>query len=427
MMPDNQFHALTAYDPSSRPLRFLQAVHLWMILIFLFITQAVSANAQPHDYQLQPGDSLVLSMPGLSMQSWEATIDITGQVRFPFLGQMSAAGLTLTKLSKQMEIAATGMEVPVFEVGRKMFLSGDEIYLQVSRYRPVTVVGDVLQPGTIDFVPGLTVRAILGHAGGARLAVLNLANAPADAPVRLQSEIQTQKWLRAELLGSQILLEKSPTDLTITAERAAQLRALLGETEGNSAIAEIEIDLRARAHEREDLRERVNLTKTRVESLEQAYQNYEQASLYEEERLQRILTMDGRGLTTANRVTEVRNSALAASTRLLTVSSDIYEALAELHRLTEDLVQLDDSFHAGILDRKRRLDQQLAEVSARIDSLRLLLLTEVGSSEEDSVGTMKIVVHRGIGKDEVSKPAILGDVVYPGDIIEVILQIQQSN
>jgi polysaccharide export outer membrane protein len=395
---------------------------------------AVSAQtAQPgsevRDYLLQPGDELRLSMPGISSQTWEAVIDITGDVRFPFLGQQRAAGLTLSELNTQMEIAATGLEVQVFDGGEKsaVVLSGEEIYMQVTRYRPVTVIGDISQPGSIEFVPGMTVRALLGQAGGAQLAELADVRIPADATVRLQSALQTQKWMRAQILRSDILLEAPLEEAAVAAEAAAQLRDYLGETEGKAVIAEIEIALRERQYQRADLNERINLTTNRVDSLDRAYENYEEASVSEEDRLQRMLVMGDKGLVTADRVSEARNSALAASTRLLTVGSDIYEAKAELQRLKEELARLDDSFHSGVLNDKRRFSQELSEVTAQVDSLRLLLLSEGSSQEEAPVTRTEILVHRGIGDREVTAPVRPGDLVYPGDVVEVILRIPDSN
>ncbi|WP_368667707.1 polysaccharide biosynthesis/export family protein [Salipiger sp. PrR002] len=381
-----------------------------------------------HDYLLQPGDSLRLSMPGISGQTWDATIDMTGNIRFPFLDQHKAAGITLAELNTKMEVAATGLEVQVFDGAQKStaVLSGDEIYLQVLRYRPVTVIGDISQPGTVDFVPGMTVRALLGQAGGAQIAELAGLRAPADSTVRLQSALQTQKWMQAQVLRSKILLEAPLDGVSVGKSEAEQLRGYLGDVEGKALVSEIEIALRERQYERVDLNERINLTKNRVESLERAYENYQQASISEEDRLQRALEMGDKGLVTADRVNEARNSALAASTRLLTVDSDVYEAKAELQRLQEELARVDDSFFSGVLDDKRRFSQQLSEVTAQVDSLRLLL-ADGGSQGQTPVTRTEILVHRGIGDQEVSTQMRPGDLVYPGDVVEVILRIPDSN
>ena len=180
-----------------------------------------------------------------------------------------------------------------------------------------------------------------------------------------------------------------------------------------------------RQYTAQDLGERINLTRNRVASLRQAYTNYENASTVEEERLQRLIAMDERGLVTADRLDTARNAALQASTRLLTVSADVYETEVELRRLEEDLARLDDAFHIDALDDQRRFTQQLAEVSAQVTSLRLLLLSEDASSDEGVVTTTNILIHRQTGDQEETFTAAMGDLLFPGDVIEVVASVSE--
>ncbi|MEL7166104.1 MAG: polysaccharide biosynthesis/export family protein [Pseudomonadota bacterium] len=408
-------------------MRFLGAVRRYVLGLAAVLAWALPVVAQQAEYRLHPGDRLSMSMPGLTAQTWESTIDMTGRAHFPFLGAVPAAGLTLPELSLQIEIAATGMEVPIFDGGRPVtsMLSGDDVFVQVARYRPVTVVGDVAQPGTVEFMPGQTVRAVLGTAGGFRLADLALTRVPADATVRLQTALQTKKWLTAQVARTDLLLNVGDEVSELTPEQRATFIDLLGEDEGASVIAEIELVLSDRQYTAQDLGERINLTRNRVASLRQAYTNYENASTVEEERLQRLIAMDERGLVTADRLDTARNAALQASTRLLTVSADVYETEVELRRLEEDLARLDDAFHIDALDDQRRFTQQLAEVSAQVTSLRLLLLSEDASSDEGVVTTTNILIHRQTGDQEETFTAAMGDLLFPGDVIEVVASVSE--
>lgn len=416
--------------------RFFKCLHpaglLLALALFLGLGtsfgHAQSTSAE-RGYLLRPGDRLELSLPGISGQSWEATIDLTGRIRFPFIGRQVAAGMSLAELSRRTELAATGLEVQIFEAGARSIalLSGEEIYLRVVQYRPVTIIGDVLQPGSFDFVPGMTVRVLLGQAGGARLAELAGQQPPVDGTIRMQTALQTQKWLRAQVLRSQIMLDAPLENANVSLKDADRLRGYLGPEEGNTLISEIEISLRDRQFQHRDLKERIELISRRVADLGQAYQNYEKASLSEEERLQRMLAMGEKGLVTADRVTEARNSALASSTRLLTVSSDVYEAQAELQRLKERLARLDDTFKADILAEQRRFAQQLSETDARIDGYRQLYLTDANVADGEGYTSTRLTIHRGAGVGEVSVPARMGDLVYPGDVVEVTLQLIESN
>jgi polysaccharide export outer membrane protein len=389
----------------------------------------LAAFGQLRDYVLQPGDTLQLSMPSTFSQTWDSTIDITGHIRLPFLGRQRAAGLTLTELNAQMETAATGLEIQVLQDGAKnvVVLSGSELFLQVARYRPVTVIGDIAQPGSIEFVPGMTVRALLGQAGGIQLYQLSEINLPSDATVRLKTTVQTQKWLSAQILASNLLLNAGKDETTVREEDMARLRKFLGESEAEAIADEVEIALRERLYQRGDLQERIRLNANRVANLTQAYENYGEASELEETRLQQLLEIGDKGLVTADRISDARNAALSVSTRLLTVASDIYEAQAELKRLEEDLAQLDDTFHAQALNDKQRYAQQLSEVSARVDGLRLLLSQDAGQVDTDNATVTKLLVHRGTGDDEETMPIRLGDLLYPGDVIEVVLSLVDAS
>mgnify|MGYP001794961102 CR=1 FL=1 len=202
-------------------MRFLGVVRRYILGLAAVLAWALPVVAQQAEYRLHPGDRLSMSMPGLTAQTWESTIDMTGRAHFPFLGAVPAAGLTLPELSLQIEIAATGMEVPIFDGGRPVtsMLSGDDVFVQVARYRPVTVVGDVAQPGTVEFMPGQTVRAVLGTAGGFRLADLALTRVPADATVRLQTALQTKKWLTAQVARTDLLLNVGDEVSELTPEQ----------------------------------------------------------------------------------------------------------------------------------------------------------------------------------------------------------------
>lgn len=431
-MIQNTTHALKTVEQAMFALTpFFQSVRWGGIyaLVTALLCTPISGHANVRDYVLQPGDGLQLSLPNMFDQTWESIIDITGHVRFPFLGQQPAAGLTLTELYTQMKIAATGVEIKILAGAEKSVnvLSGEELYIQISRYRPITVIGDVAQPGSVEFVPGLTVRALLGHAGGIQLAELADIRAPADSTVRLQSALQTQKWMNAQIFSRDILLNASADETFVSEDNVSRLGAFLSDDETQSMIDEIEIALRERRNQRADLKERIKLTVNRVGNLQKAYANYEEASTLEETRLQQLLVIGDKGLVTADRISDARNSALAASTRLLTVASDIYEAQAELQRLKEDLTQLDDDFHSQALNEKRRFSQQLSEVSAQVDSLRLLLSQHDSSEALGANSQIELLVHRGIGTEEETMPIRPGDLLHPGDVVEVILHMADAS
>lgn len=111
------------------------------------------ATIQP--YRLDSGDRLRISVfdqPGLTNTY---TVDQAGYVAFPLIGQIAARGQTLPAL--EGAIAARL---------RQGYLRDPDVTIEVDRYRPVFVMGEVGRPGQYSYVPGMTAQNAVAIAGG---------------------------------------------------------------------------------------------------------------------------------------------------------------------------------------------------------------------------------------------------------------------
>lgn len=111
------------------------------------------AALQP--YRLDSGDRLrvsVFEQPGLSNTY---TVDQAGYVAFPLIGQVAARGQTMPQL--EGAIAARL---------KKGYLRDPDVTIEMDRYRPVFVMGEVGRPGQYSYVPGMTVQNAVAIAGG---------------------------------------------------------------------------------------------------------------------------------------------------------------------------------------------------------------------------------------------------------------------
>ncbi len=111
------------------------------------------ATIQP--YRLDSGDRLritVFEQPGLSNTY---TVDQAGYIAFPLIGQGAARGETLPAL--EGAIAARLKEG---------YLRDPDVTIEVDRYRPVFVMGEVGRPGQYSYVPGMTAQNAIAIAGG---------------------------------------------------------------------------------------------------------------------------------------------------------------------------------------------------------------------------------------------------------------------
>jgi polysaccharide export outer membrane protein len=107
-------------------------------------------------YPLDTGDSLKVSAYGLDDFSSEYVIDAAGMISLPLIGQVAAGGKTVEQVQQTIADQLTARQI----------LNKPFVNVQVSKYRPFFVVGEVQKPGEYAFQPGMTVLNAISMAGG---------------------------------------------------------------------------------------------------------------------------------------------------------------------------------------------------------------------------------------------------------------------
>lgn len=390
----------------------------------LLALPGLGAAADP--YRLSLGDRVLVRIMPLDNHSYIATVDTAGEIRLPYLGTHQALGKTLDELSQDIALAVAGRQIRSIQDGVPAVLVLDEqdIFLDVETYRPVTVVGAVANPGQIAFEPGLRVRAALGAAGG--MSLTGLSERPdqmANFRTRLDEMRETEAWIAADLWRTHVLLEDLPADSPIEGEFQLVADRL---TEGDI------VNLRrlvegARAGLRrglDDTNARIVLTEKRIAFLESALEQYRTASEIEEARLQDILTLADRGLTTANTLDNARQGALNASSRLLTTEAELAAAERDQQGLIIERRGLEEDFVQTLLDEQAKFERSYEETRARIASLtRELALGEL-SVEGDTTADIRVLLHRQEDGEEQTREVAQSEALRPGDVIEVVISFE---
>jgi len=132
----------------------------WLVLWFaLFACGACFAQDVPSavdkNYRLGAGDHVDIAVFGEKDLSLVARIGDNGRISYPFLGEMLVAGLTLDALEKRVRDALAGD-----------YLVDPKVTVSVTEYRPFFINGQVRNPGSYPFQPGMTVRKAVSLAGG---------------------------------------------------------------------------------------------------------------------------------------------------------------------------------------------------------------------------------------------------------------------
>ena len=116
---------------------------------------SVEPPQEVEEYRLGSGDKLRISVFGEDALSGEFVVNDAGQVSFPLIGTINAAGLTLPQLQRAIEAKlADG------------YVKQPRVAAEVLNYRPFFILGEVNKPGEYPYSVGMTVVNAVARAEG---------------------------------------------------------------------------------------------------------------------------------------------------------------------------------------------------------------------------------------------------------------------
>lgn len=118
-----------------------------------------TASAAPVQYEkehrLGPGDAVSISVYGEPDLTIKVTVDKTGTVDYPFLGQVIVGGRTTEELKSSIDRGLRGD-----------YLINPEVTVTILEYRKFFISGEVRKPGSYPYTPGMSVIKAVVQAGG---------------------------------------------------------------------------------------------------------------------------------------------------------------------------------------------------------------------------------------------------------------------
>ncbi|MGH6769273.1 MAG: polysaccharide biosynthesis/export family protein [Xanthobacteraceae bacterium] len=141
---------------------------------------ARDAMAQSSGYLLSSGDKLRVTVFNEPDLTGEFQIDHSGNVAFPLVGTIAAAGLSTAEFQNRL-----------LRRLRSGYVRNPRVSIEIASYRPFNVFGEVKNSGQYPFRPGLTVQDAIAMAGGftyrasSRTAYVRRASANGEMTVRL--------------------------------------------------------------------------------------------------------------------------------------------------------------------------------------------------------------------------------------------------
>lgn len=387
----------------------------WLLLGAVVFTSAPAPAWAA--YVVQRGDVLFVSIAEDRDAGREARVNADGRIMLPYIGGVMAAGTDLDAIRGRIESALTDEGI----------IRKPTVVVEVSKYRPVYVGGDVTRPGAIGFEVGLTVRQALVLAGG--------IDSP-EGPDQLTTE---------DLLELKARFKVNAADLVDVDSRIARLRAELAETSDMDAsgvaggpsgpeLAEPILSLEAellrdvlatRASERAHFEDLVRLTDFEIEVLGR------QASLQEEEEASQQSEVDAarklyeQGLVPLPRVQELERERSRLRRDLL--ESRAFAARARQYRATSEYelatarttwrLELREKLRDALLDRAKLKAESEAIAGGLVAAgISLVDNGRIGRAEPE------IVIHRKVGGQSESIRAGMETEILPADVLEVSVE-----
>ena len=129
--------------------------HIARIAGDAFATISGRVAAAEAAYTLGTGDKVHVTVFGETDLSGDYDVDGSGYMRLPLIGQVKAAGLTVTELENTIQTRlASG------------YLKNPRVSAEVTNYRPFYILGEVNKPGQYPYASGMNVLRAVALAGG---------------------------------------------------------------------------------------------------------------------------------------------------------------------------------------------------------------------------------------------------------------------
>ena len=366
---------------------------------------------------IERGDVLAVSVVEEPALDGEVTVDLDGRIALPRIGSLEVAGLDTEEVRARIERA----------LREKGLVRAPSVRVEVARYRPFYVGGDVATPGAYPFEAGLTVRHALLLAGGParpRDAAGSTLAGLADLRGRLRARSH-------ELYGVDVRIAR------LESEMAGRAQAEFPEPgPGTGAVPPVEADaIRAldegllddrlsewegdRAH----LRNVVALLDLEIGLLARRAENQEVEQAAQRAELEDARDLVERGMATLPRVKELERDVSRSARDLL--ENQAFAARARQAKATaeHDLATAEVSRRVEIREALQEARGERVRLEAEIETLSTSLLAAGLDLAEDPAAppAPEVTIYRAEGGEEEVVPARMTSEIRPGDVVEVSL------
>jgi len=366
-------------------------------------------------------DAIELDFVQFEELSGEYLIGQDGNVMLPLIGNVAASGQTPADLAASISAA----------VHQKVGLSQPpSATVEILRYRPIYVLGDVARPGAYEFRPGLSAVQAVALAGG-------LYRLSSEGSGELLAAIRTSgnfrelgmDRARMQLRAARLQAESNEAE---TFQRPEGLTSPGGEAALAAMFEQEQILFTSRrdtlARAVEELTAARDLLETEIAAREEKMSGLQNQLELAREAANNMQTLVEKGLARRENLFLLQQRLTELEARALDSETGIYRAQQEISKLTRDETDL-------VAARRLETLRELQSTEAEIDRLstreavnrRILRETDAGAAlandvVEETTAIVRYQILRDAGQGAEPLPADRTTVLQPLDVLEITLE-----
>lgn len=363
-------------------------------------------------------------------QEWDAladeyTVNPSGAVSLPLIGEIPAEGRTSEELAGAISEAIQK---------RSGLLNRPGASVEVIKFRPVYVVGEVEKPGEYEFRPNLTVLQSIGIAGGLRrVTEAGLLRLERDRIVAAGTHESARLELRRGLARrARLMAERDgASDIPMPPE-------LKSEPDGQRLIAEERAVMKSRADllrsQLNGLKDVKNLYEQEVKSLADKATSLDRQIALAKRELANISTLVQKGLSVSGREFALQQTVAELESKGLDVQVASVRAQEEARKADRDAADLQSKRMETINDDLQKTRGEVDQATAKLRTANDLVdeatvLAPKLALERDDTSLRKPVysIIRKVNGKSVQTTADQNAQVEPGDVVRVDIVSNRPN
>jgi len=401
----------------------------WLLMSMCLLSSVLVATAGVRAgdvYRIAPGDTIEVGIASLPNANYRVLVQLDGTISVPGTDPIEVAGLTRGEMQQRVEMLLASKLFHFRTTdGREqvVVIKPEDIAASIADYRPVYVMGDVLNPGQQPYRPQMTVRQAIAVAGGYSLLRSRNIAAAAD-PIDLRRDYEStwadytrEYFRRARIIAT--LQDKLAIDMGVPTglPLPPKLAKSIAQRENETLRVTREDD----AKEHEFLLKAIREAGDQIAVLQKREADETAQVKADEEDLARIQSLVDKGIQTNARLADVRRALLLSSSRQLNTTVELMHIHQREAELSRQMDRDANRRRIALLGELNDVNTRLAQLDARLRAVSERLRPGAASAQAASQDGSAVQVTVSRKSDNGWRQLRASDdlEIEPGDVIEV--------